>query len=232
MSKILVTGDIHGTQDIGKLQQFFYYQGDDYTKEDYLIICGDVGVCGFSSQASEETQRFLSSLPVTILFVDGNHEHHPDLNDYPEEEWNGGKVHMIADDMIHLMRGQVYEIDGRTFFTFGGAFSVDRDNRVEGLTWFPEELPTEEEYQEGWANLKRHNMQVDYIISHTAPTEVVAELGFGGDEEAEYQTDEFQRFADGVTFNHWFFGHFHVDEDVEDVYHCLMDRVVDLDDYR
>lgn len=50
----------------------------------------------------------------------------------------------------------------------------------------------EEEYQEGWANLKRHDMQVDYIISHTAPTEVMAELGFGGDEEAEYQTDEFQ----------------------------------------
>lgn len=231
MSKILVTGDTHGIIDIGKLEHYFFYQEEEFTKEDYLIICGDVGVCGFSAVGSAQTKEFLQSLPVTVLFVDGNHENHPTLMDYPEEIWNGGKVHFIADDIIHLMRGQVYEIDGKTFYTFGGAFSVDRDCRIEGSSWFEEELPSQEEYDEGWKNLEKHNYTVDYVITHTAPSEIVSEFGFGGYPEALEQTDEFQRMADQMEFSHWFCGHFHIDEDVEDVYHCLMERVVDLEDY-
>lgn len=231
MSRFLVAGDIHGVKDIGAIEQFFYYSQDaHYTKEDYLILCGDVGVCGFNQLENSMTQQFLSSLPVTVLFVDGNHENHPMLNDYPIDDWNGGKIHRITEDIIHLMRGQVFHIDGRTFFTFGGAFSVDRNSRIEGVSWFEEELPTKEEYEEGWKNLNKNDFTVDYVISHTAPREVVAALGFGGYDEAEEQIDEFQRYADEMDFKHWMFGHFHVDEDVEDTYHCLMDRVIELNE--
>lgn len=156
---------------------------------------------------------------------------HPALMDYPEEEWNGGKVHFIADDIIHLMRGQVYEIAGKKFFTFGGAYSVDRDCRIEGCTWFEEELPSHEEYEEGWRNLEKHDYTVDYVITHTAPSEIVAEFGFGGDPEALEQTDEFQQMADQMNFSHWFCGHFHIDEDVEENFHCLMERVIDLEEF-
>ena len=44
----IISGDIHGTLDIGKLVKFFEGREEEYSKEDYLIICGDVGVCGFS----------------------------------------------------------------------------------------------------------------------------------------------------------------------------------------
>lgn len=232
MSKILVTGDTHGIIDIGKLEHYFFYQEEEFTKEDYLIICGDVAVCGFTAVGSAQTKEFLQSLPVTVLFVDGNHENHPALMDYPEEEWNGGKVHFIADDIIHLMRGQVYEMAGKKFFTFGGAYSVDRDCRVKGATWFEEEMPSFEEYEEGWRNLEKHDYTVDYVITHTAPSEIVGEFGFGGYPEALEQTDEFQQMADQMNFSHWLCGHFHIDEDVEDVYHCLMERVIDLEDYK
>jgi hypothetical protein len=47
------------------------------------------------------------------------------LNAYPVEEWHGGKVHKIRPSVIHLMRGQVYELQGKKFFTFGGAQSHD-----------------------------------------------------------------------------------------------------------
>lgn len=49
------------------------------------------------------TRETLGSLPVTVLFVDGNHEHHPRLNDCPVDEWMGGKVHVIEPGIIHLM---------------------------------------------------------------------------------------------------------------------------------
>ena len=109
---------------------------------------------------------------------------------------------------------------------------MDREIRIEGVSWFKEELPSEEEYEEGLKNLEKNNYTVDYIVTHTAPADVAAEFGFGAYEESERQAEEFQRYADEVEFKHWFCGHFHIDDDVEDTYHCLIDRVVDLDDFQ
>lgn len=61
----VISGDIHGTLDIGKLIKFFGEREGKYSKEDYLIICGDVGVCGFSAQNEAETRKILRNLPVT-----------------------------------------------------------------------------------------------------------------------------------------------------------------------
>lgn len=138
----LITGDIHGTLDIGKVVKFFEGQEDDFSKDDYLIICGDVGVCGFSASNEAEIRNILRSLPITTLFIDGNHENFEQLDSYAVDEWNGGKVHFIESDIIHLMRGQVYDIEGTTFFTFDGAYSIDKMYRTEGISWFPEETPT------------------------------------------------------------------------------------------
>ena len=61
----------------------------------------------------------------TTLFVDGNHENFERLYRYPVEEWHGGKIHKIRDSVIHLMRGETYDIDNKKFFVFGGAKSHD-----------------------------------------------------------------------------------------------------------
>ena len=138
----IITGDTHGTLDIGKVVRFFNDHEDEYGEDDYLIICGDVGVCGFSPDTQKEVRRIFRELPVTVLFIDGNHEHHQRLNDYPVDEWMGGKVHIIESNIIHLMRGQVFDIDGTKFYTFGGAHNVDRYARIEDFDWFPKEIPS------------------------------------------------------------------------------------------
>ena len=46
---IVITGDTHGTFDIEKVVRYFNEHEDEYTRDDYLIICGDVGICGFSA---------------------------------------------------------------------------------------------------------------------------------------------------------------------------------------
>lgn len=40
----IISGDIHGTLDIGKLVKFFDEHEGEYNSDDYLIICGDVGI--------------------------------------------------------------------------------------------------------------------------------------------------------------------------------------------
>ncbi len=152
---IYITGDTHGTFDLRKVVYFFNGREDEFSWDDYLMFCGDVGVCGFMASDEAKTRDILRNLPVTVLFVDGNHENFEQLNSYAVEIWNGGKVHFIESNIIHLMRGQVFEIDGKKFFTFGGAYSVDKMYRTEGITWFPEEIPSKEEYEEGWKNLEK-----------------------------------------------------------------------------
>lgn len=225
----IITGDTHGVLDIGKVVSYFEGREDEFTEDDYLMICGDVGACGFSAGEEAEARRIFRSLPVTVLFIDGNHENFERLNSYPVEEWNGGKVHFIENNLIHLMRGQVFTIDGTTFFTFGGAHSIDRMLRVEGLSWFPEEIPSYEEYEEGLANLEAHDNSVDYILTHTAPLDVAGAMGYGDYSGEEAALRKYlQQLADEVEFKEWFFGHFHEDTDVEEVFHCLYDEVVRL----
>lgn len=223
----IISGDIHGTLDINKVVQFFNEHEDEYTDEDYLIICGDVGVCGFSASDEAETRRILQNLPVMVLFIDGNHENFEQLNSYPVDKWNGGKVHFIDSNIIHLMRGQVFNIDGKSFFTFGGAYSIDRMYRAEGISWFPEEVPAYEEYEEGWENLEKHDFNVDYILTHSGPREVVAAMGYGEMSDDEVALRQyFQRVAENTEFKAWYFGHFHDDTEVEDVFFCLYDELI------
>ena len=198
---IYITGDTHGTFDLRKVVYFFKGREEEFSRDDYLIICGDVGVCGFMASDEAKTRDILRNLPVTVLFVDGNHENFEQLNSYAVEIWNGGKVHFIESNIIHLMRGQVFEIDGKKFFTFGGAYSVDKMYRTEGITWFPEEIPSKEEYEEGWKNLEKADFQVDYILSHTAPREVAAAIGYGELSDDEVELRQFlQRVEDETEF--------------------------------
>ena len=225
----IIAGDTHGTLDIGKIIHFFEGREDIFTKEDYLIICGDVGVCGFSAVSEAETRSILRGLPVTTLFIDGNHENFEQLNSYGVDIWNGGKVHFIEDDIIHLMRGQVFCIDGIKFFTFGGAYSIDKAYRAEGISWFPEELPSEEEYEEGWSNLEKADYQVDYILTHTGPSEIVAAMGYVALSDEEEGLRKFlQQVAENTDFTAWYFGHFHEDAEVEEKFFCLYHSIETL----
>ena len=86
-----------------------------------------------------------------------------------------------------------------------------------------------EEYEEGWKNLEKEDFQVDYILTHTAPRDVAAAMGYGelSDDEVELR-QYLQRVADETEFQKWYFGHFHEDAEVEEVFVCLYDEVVEL----
>ena len=90
-----------------------------------MVIAGDFGGLWDGSQKDQYWLDWLNKKPFTTLFVDGNHENFDLLNTLPEKEWNGGRVHVVREHILHLMRGQVFDFGGLTWFTMGGAASHD-----------------------------------------------------------------------------------------------------------
>ncbi len=162
---IYITGDTHGTVDFAKLPAFAE-QHPELTKNDYMIVAGDFGGL-WDVRSAERTLDLYSALPFTVLFVDGNHENYDLLDACPVETWKGGKVHTVRPDILHLMRGQVFEIEGNRIFTFGGATSTDKFFRIEGVSVWERETPSLKELEEGLSNLQRYGNEVDYIVTHS-----------------------------------------------------------------
>lgn len=65
--------------------------------------------------------KWLDSKPFTTLWIDGNHENFDLLKKQKITKWHGGNIQRIQPSVIHLMRGQIYELEGLKIFTFGGA---------------------------------------------------------------------------------------------------------------
>lgn len=180
MSRIFITGDTHGSYDMTKLSRRHFQEGKTLTKNDYVIICGDFGcVWGGELEKSDKWwQNWLDEQPWTTLWIDGNHENHDLLQTYPVEQWHGGRIHKINNSIYHLMRGEVFTINDKTIFTFGGGYSTDRAYRKEGVSWWKGELPTHEEVNYALQSLEKYNNHVDIILTHDAPRDIKEYLGF------------------------------------------------------
>lgn len=208
------TGDVHANQ-----YKWVEQIHPALSSGDILIVNGDFGIGFRNGNWSEETFfDWISEQEYTVLFVDGNHENFNKLNEYPVELWNGGRVHKIRHNLIHLMRGEVYNIDGISVFAFGGGYSIDKYRRQENVSWWRQEMPSDEEYKNAEKNLQRVDYQVDYIITHTAPSEsvyylsVMQRLAVNKNVVEEQPLNTFlDHIRQKVTYKHWYFGHFHID---------------------
>lgn len=244
MNKIIVTGDIHGNP-FQRLNLENFPEGKTFTKEDYVIILGDFGLVWDDSAMEHSCLDWLENKPWTTLFIDGNHENYDLLNKFPIEEWGGGRVQKIRSSVIHLLRGEVYDIGGYKFLAMGGARSHDiqdgvlevgdprikiwkKDNfklfRINHISWWEEEIPNEEERKNALKNLAENDYKVDYILTHEAPSSDVVLM-----DHLLYHPDEYSRWLEmeirqKVRYKKWFFGHYHLNLDVNEKETCLFER--------
>lgn len=222
---IYVTGDTHQNINIKKLTIDFFPEQKFMTKNDYVIVCGDFGCVWNGSNSDKYWQRWFDNKNFTTLFVDGNHENFNLIKQYPISEWNGGKVQFIAPSIIHLMRGEIYNIDGYSFFAMGGASSHDIEFRTENISWWKDELPNDKEYENAFKNLEKHNNKVDFIISHCCSDNVQNMIN--SNYVHDKLTNFFRIIDETVEFKKWYFGHYHIDKDFGK-YRCLFEDVIKI----
>lgn len=244
---IYITGDTHGDW-MGRLKTAVFPEQKEMTKEDYVIICGDFGIWD-NSKRENYNLDWLEDKPFTTLFVDGNHESYDILDSLPVSDWNGGKVHFVRPSVIHLMRGEIYNISGKIFFAFGGASSHDiRDGilevgdprikewqwdysklfRINHVSWWERELPSDEEMQNGIDNLEKYNNKVDFIITHSPYTSILGMIhGLSQTYKTDRLTNYLQKIKESIDYKKWFFGHMHINENFDfDKSICLYEQII------
>lgn len=246
---IYITGDTHS--DFSRFTEENFPIQSEMTKDDYIIICGDFGgVWTFEEESRREKEAldWLDNKSFTTLFVDGNHENYTRLYNYPIEQWKGGKVHKIRDSVLHLMRGEIFDIDNKKIFAFGGAKSHDIQDgilnldeeekiynyrkrgayfRIRDFSWWDLELPTNQEMENGIENLEKVNYKVDYIISHCCPTSIQALIN--PIYKRDILTDYLQQISEKCTFKKWYFGHYHDYRQVNAQFTLLYEDILPLE---
>ena len=204
---------------------------------------------------------WLEQKPFTTLFIPGNHENYDRLtgccNDklmdswfyakmppeekeklkrgYPREKWHGGYVRVLRPSVLMLERGDIFVIDGKYCFAFGGARSHDIQDgildpavfpdeesfkkayrirrhgmiRVKGISWWEAEMPSRNEMEYGMNNLRafmeKHD-KIDFVFTHDAPASDKIYLGYEG-------IDDLNRYLESLRnimkYDKWFYGHLH-----------------------
>lgn len=236
---IYLTSDTHREIDIHKINPDEFVEGLKMTREDYLIICGDFGCIWDGADGDRFWLKWINSLPWTTLFIDGNHENFDVLNSYPVVDFHGGKAHQIRDNIYHLMRGHIFDLQGKKFFAFGGGYSHDQKYRTESKNWWKSEFPTKEECQLAVSNLQEAGWKVDYVLTHDIFGEHPFAKKYNVDMEAYHdEVVALHSFLDEIhqklEYNMWFHGHYHTDGIYDDKGKnvvCLFDKVIELDQF-
>ena len=133
---VLVTGDIHG-----EYERFESKKLKKLAEDDCLIVCGDFGFLWDNSKTEQAHLKKIREKKFKTLFVEGTHENFGLLSSYPVREMYGGRVRCLGGNLYQLLRGEIYTIEGKSFFAFGGGDSDDKELRRENGTWWKEELP-------------------------------------------------------------------------------------------
>lgn len=229
---IFITGDTHGGLDIKKLHTKNFPESKSLTKDDYLIVVGDFGI--WKDKKSQDFLKWIDNKKFTVLFVEGNHEDYSYLKTFPIVDMFGSKVRKINDSVFQLMRGEIYTINNKRFFTFGGARSIDRFSacRQEGIDWFPEEECSYAEEYKALSNLSNYNNEVDYIITHTCASSTLDEISLLYGFYVEYYDNQnkfFQELKNSIQYKGWVFGHFHQDLILNEKEVVLYNKIFNLD---
>lgn len=214
---IYITGDTHG--DFSRFSSKKFSIGEKLTKNDVIIITGDFGGIWNINKSSKKEMywlKWLEEKPWTTLFIDGNHENFDRLDMLNEIDMFGGKVGFLNKSIFHLKRGNVYTIQGKKFFVFGGGYSIDKIYRTPNISWWPQEMPNHSEYKKGLDTLVKYNNKIDFIITHTCSINAFnlmkqSHSMFYKEIEQERQIRiYFSEIEKLVEYDEWFCGHFHI----------------------
>lgn len=210
---IYITGDTH--------RNFSRLYGLEVSSDDMLIILGDSGINYCLNEEELKYKDYLTKFKIKLFCIRGNHEERSEnINTYKEVDMFGGKVFVEEDfpNLIFAKDGEVYDIDGKSIFVIGGAYSVDKNYRIMyDYKWFKDEQLTTKEMNDILAKVKGKHF--DIVLTHTCPYKYEPrEVFMSGidqskvDKSMEHFLDEIE---ENIDYDKWYCGHYHTEKQVD-----------------
>lgn len=231
---VYITGDTHA--DITDPR--WDWLDEHLNENDILIITGDFGF-----DWDEETMNDWLGYnhKYTVLFCDGNHENYDVLNSLNTVKKFNDVVGDFGNNTYRLLTGHMYVIEGKKYFVFGGASSIDKDWRIAKeqksnkprTLWWSDEIPSEGTFELAKKVLEDNNWTFDYFITHTCNPELKSvvlnsyKANFYDPAETMIQSFEYLIRENGGSWEHSFFGHFHKNVHYKK-WHCLYGEIVNI----
>lgn len=175
--RVLFGGDSHADSNY---IDYLYFRAKKMSA-DRIFVLGDFGFWPRMAGGVaflEHVREVSEDYGIPLYWLDGNHEDHEKLADLTGDghirdrfiptAYMTSSGRQVADKVLYSPRGHVWEWDGITFGSMGGAFSIDRDFRDLGFDFFYEELITVEDVN----YVKEQDKRVDVMLSHDTPASV------------------------------------------------------------
>lgn len=191
----MIVGDIHGR--FGYLNKLINKRAPEV-----IICCGDFGIWPNIPLSSIKNHN------CKVYFCEGNHENYNELKKIRRSK----EPVEIYKNIFYMSRGSKLTLNGKNILFFGGAESVDKEYRIEGHNWFPEESITTEQIN----SLRKQ--KIDIVISHTAPGFIIESMGRL--KRAGTSPTLLEYVHELYKPNCWFFGHMH--ETYQSLVHGIM----------
>ena len=118
-------------------------------------------------------------------------------------------------------------LEGKKYLCFGGAESQDKEEREPGVNWWPQEMPSDEEYAFCEKTLGENGWQVDYVLTHDAPSRFLdfTALALG-------ESNRLHLFLDKILlklhYEEWFFGCYHKDVALSTKSRCVFCEIIPM----
>jgi hypothetical protein len=194
--RLALCGDPHG--DRGYIQKVFQFAAAQDCEK--VIALGDLAwmwPTGRNPRYPKVDRTFratvrdrIQNTGIPFVFLPGNHDNYDEL---PDDE-NAEPVE-LEPGITYLPRGCRWEWAGQRFAAIGGAYSIDKQGRLEAhaywnqpLTWWAQEIPAPFVYERVIAG-----GPLDVLLTHEAPGGYYEPLGHHRNDEHLYREAAFVR---------------------------------------
>lgn len=206
--RVLFVGDVHGNTS-------WFEWASDYAVEHgctAMVQCGDLGYwphVEWGQAFLDDISKSLEGDGLELFWIDGNHDNHDAIEGWMKASSRSAWPCKIDDRwplLRYIPRGMTWDWGGTKFLGLGGGFSIDKDQRILGASYWPQELITIADTERCFDVGK-----VDVLVSHDAPIE--CELGSKITGERFPQSESNQKMVSAVRDQckpeHIVHGHWH-----------------------
>lgn len=165
----------NGNENISRLCEESFPEGNDMTKEDFFIIsCHMDMTWELPFDADTDWISWLEQRPWTTLLCDASPSGNKCLDTFESTCMFSGDVKVLGDRVFSLSNGCVYVLQERKFFFTGGDYLFDKNllNSKKVTKEYIEQKLSEKVLSKSFKCLLNNNWMVDYVL-YDNPTDSI-----------------------------------------------------------